>query len=201
LKKPNKVIFMNPQFIVVTDRGGFRAGWIEPDPMEPLLKAGAEGALSMPPPGRMPVHRPARIRWVAELDFVHPRQHLVEQVTDLSGAYSAAASSAGAGGGAPRRSGSSPSDVHWRLEADRRAVADLVQATEEVLSREKPESWILSAPADIHTELEESLAAGFRQHLIGVIPKNLVHAERASLLEHFLSFRRNAMHTPKTDHP
>lgn len=161
--------------------------------MEALLKAGAEGGLHMPPPGRMPVPRPARIRWVAELNFVHPRQHFVEQVTDLSGAYSAAASS-GASGGAPCRTGSSPSDTHWKLEADRRAVADLARATEEVLSREKPETWILSAPADIHTELEESLAAGFRQQLLGVIPKNLVHAESASLLEHFLPFRSKVLH-------
>jgi hypothetical protein len=189
---------MSPQFIVVTDRSAFRAGWIEPDPMESLLKAGAEGSLHMPPPGRMPVPRPARIRWVAKLDFVHPRQHLVEQVTDLSGAYSAAASSASAGGGAPRRSGSSPSDSHWRLEADRRAIADLARAIEEVLACEKPETWILSAPADIHSDLKESLAAGFRQHLLGVIPKNLVYAERASLLEHFLPFSRSIFRAPNT---
>lgn len=183
---------MHPQFIVVTDRGAFRAGWIEPDPLEPLLKTKAEGGLHMPPSGRMPVPRPARVRWVAELDFVRPRQHFVEQVTDLSGAYSAAASSSGAGGGAPLRSGSSPSDVHWKLAADRRAVEDLARATEEVLLREKPESWVLSAPADIHAELEENLVAGFRQHLLGVIPKNLVHADGASLLEHFLPFCRRA---------
>ncbi len=186
---------MHPHFIVVTDRGAFRAGWIEPDPLEPLLKAGAEGSLKTPPPGRMPVPRAARIRWVASLDFVHPRQHFVEQVTDLSGNYSAASSSGI--GGAPRRMQSSSSDVHWRLEADRRAVGDLARAIEEVLTREKPEAWTLSAPADIHHQLEEALAQPYREHLLGVIPKNLVRAETSSLLEHFAPLRAGAAHTPQ----
>ena len=184
---------MHPHFIVVTDRGALRAGWIEPNPMDPLVKAGAGGGLKTPPPGRMPVHRPASIRWVASLDFVHPRQHFVEQVTDLSGNYSATASSGM--GGAPRRMQSSSSDVHWRLEADRRAVEDLARAIEEVLSREKPEAWTLSAPADIHTTLEEAIGRPYREHLLRVIPKNLVHADRNSLLEHFVEVTAEAPHT------
>ena len=185
---------MHPHFIVVTDRGALRAGWLEPDPLEPLLKAGAGGSLQTPPAGRMPVPRPARIRWVAALDFVHPRQHFVEQVTDLSGNYSAAASSGI--GGAPRRMQSSSSDVHWRLEADRRAVEDLARAIEEVLLREKPEAWTLSAPADIHTKLEEAIAQPCREHLLGVIPKNLVRADTASLLDHFGPRRGGPAHSP-----
>lgn len=185
---------MHPHFIIVTDRGALRAGWIEPDPLEPLLKTKAEGGLRTPPPGRMPVPRAARIRWVASLDFVHPRQHFVEQVTDMSGNYSAAASSGI--GGPPRRMQASSSDVHWRLEADRRAVEDLARAIEEVLLREKPEAWTLSAPADIHGMLERAVAQPYREHLLGVIPKNLVRADTASLLEHFVLHRPGAAHTP-----
>lgn len=180
---------MHPLFLVLTDRGAIRAGWLEPAPLEtpsepslgPLLKAETEGSLHRPPPGRMPVPRPARFRSVAALDFVHPRQHFVEQVTDLSGTYSAAASSGM--GGAPRRMPSSPSDTHWKLEADRRAVADLAQAIHEVIQREKPESWVLMAPADIHAALTEQLPQSCRNHLLGVVPKNLVRAEQDSLLE------------------
>jgi hypothetical protein len=142
----------------------------------------------------MPVPRAARIRWVASLDFVHPRQHFVEQVTDLSGNYSAVASSGI--GGAPRRMQASSSDVHWRLEADRRAVEDLARAIEEVLLREKPEAWTLSAPADIHGMLEEAIAQPFREHLLGVIPKNLVRADRTSLLEHFVPRLPGAAYKP-----
>ena len=91
---------------------------------------------------------------------------------------------------------SSSSDVHWRLEADRRAVEDLARAIEEVLAREKPEAWTLSAPADIHTILEEAIARPFKEHLLGVIPKNLVRADSASLLEHFLPPRTGAPHPP-----
>jgi hypothetical protein len=186
---------MHPHFIIVTSRGAFRAGWIEPDPLEPLLEAGVKGALESPPPGRMPVARPAKVRWVAALDFVHPRQHLVEQVTDLSGNYSAAASSGI--GGSPRRMQSSSSDVHWRLEADRRAVADLAQAIETVLSREKPGAWTLSAPADLHATLTEAISPAHRESLLGVIPKNLVRATSASLLQHFVHHPSQAQAAPR----
>ncbi len=186
--------FIPPHFIVVTDRGALRAGWIESNPLEPLIKAGADGGLRTPPPGHMPVPRAARIRWVASLDFVHPRQHFVEQVTDLSGNY-AAASSSGMGG-TPRRMQASSSDLHWKLEADRRAVADLARAIEEVLSREKPEAWTLSAPADIHSTLEHAVAQSYRERLLRVIPKNLVRADSASLLEHFAPSPAGATHSP-----
>ena len=176
---------MHPHFIVVTDRGALRAGWIEPDPLGLLLKAGAEGGLMGPPPGRMPVPRPARIRWVASLDFVHPRQHFVEQVTDLSGNYSAVASSGI--GGAPRRMQASASDVHWKLEADRRAVEDLARAIEEVLLREKPEAWSLSAPVDIHHALVDALPQIFRERLARVLPKNLADMPAREIVGHFLA--------------
>jgi hypothetical protein len=116
---------------------------------------------------------------------VHPRQHFVEQVTDLSGTYAAAASSGM--GGAPRRMQSSSSDVHWKLEADRRAVHDIARAIEDVLAKEKPECWTLAAPADLHKTLEEAIAPRYRAQLLGVIPKNLVHADQATLLEHFIA--------------
>jgi hypothetical protein len=187
---------MHPQFIVVTDRGALRAGWLESASLEseaeslldPLLKAETDGSLHRPPPGRMPVARPPRFRSVAAIDFVHPRQHFVEQVTDLPGNYSAAASSGM--GGAPRRMPSSSSDVHWRLEADRRAVADLARTIEEILLREKPETWVLSAPADIHDAIVGNLAQNCRERLLGVIPKNLVSSDHASLLAHFRPFLR-----------
>jgi hypothetical protein len=57
-----------PHFIVVSDRGVFRAGWIE-------SLAVSQGQ-----------HR-TKIRWIEELAFVSPREHLVEQVTDMSGAF------------------------------------------------------------------------------------------------------------------
>jgi hypothetical protein len=189
---------MHPQFIIVTDRGALRAGWLESAALEsksesllePLLKAETEGSLHRPPPGRMPVTRPPRFRSVAAIDFVHPRQHFVEQVTDLSGNYSAAASSGMSG--APRRMPSSSSDVHWKLEADRRAVADLARTIGEILQKEKPETWILSAPADIHASLVEHLAQSCRGRLLGVIPKNLVSSDHESLVAHFEPFLRGA---------
>ena len=166
----------NPHFIIVTDRGALRAGWLQPAPL-PRLPAS-----SFKRPANLQHH--ASIKWVEELAFVHPRQHIVEQVSDMAGAYSAAESS-GATGGQLRRMPSSASEVHWKIEADRLAVEDLSEAAARVLVQEKPESWSLSAPADIHLALVEALPAQCRQRLERVIPKNLARSSIESIIEHF----------------
>jgi len=160
---------MNPLFIAVTDRGALRAGWLEPAPLQPNLPAQP---------------RTPTVRWVEELSFVHPRQHFVEQVSALSGAYSATASS-GMGGGAPRRMQSSSSNIHWKIEADRRAIHDLAEALTRVVDREKPEAWSLAAPADVHLELLDALPVRLRGRLLTLVPKNLVSADTDSLIAHF----------------
>ncbi len=165
----------SPHFIVVTDRGALRAGWIQPPP------APLHPATSLKQPAHL--QRRPTIRWIEEVAFVHPRQHLVEQLSDMAGAYSATESS----GGSLRRMPSSPSEVHWRIAADRQAVEDLAQAAAAVLFREKPESWSLSAPADIHLALLEALPLVCRQRLERVLPKNLARSTIESIVKHFLS--------------
>ena len=171
-----------PHFIIVTDRGAFRAGWLQPAP-EPLRPA-----TNLKQPANL--RHQASIRWVEELAFVHPRQHLVEQVTDMAGAYSAAESS----GGQPRRMPSSASEIHWKIEADRLAVEDLAEACARVLNSEKPESWSLAAPADIHTALVEALPSVCRQRLERVLAKNLGRANPQSIIEHFQSSEHGLSH-------
>ncbi|RFC45705.1 MAG: attachment protein [Verrucomicrobia bacterium] len=165
----------SPHFIVVTDRGALRAGWIQPAPHQQLP------ATSLKRPAS--IQRRPSIRWVEDLAFVHPRQHLVEQLSDMAGAYSAAASA----GGQPRRLPSSPSETHWKIAADRQAVEDLAHAATAVLFREKPESWSLSAPADIHLALLDALPSVCRQRLEKILPKNLARSTVESIVQHFLS--------------
>lgn len=148
-----------PQFIIMTDRGTLKAAWLS----------------------TVLANRPPRMEVVEELAFVHPHQHLVEQVTDMAGAYSAAESS----GAGLRRMPSAPSEVHWKIEADRRAVDDLASAITRILEREKPEGWSLSAPTDIHGALVEAIPAVYRERLVQVIPKDLVAADPTSVVEHF----------------
>ena len=148
-----------PQFIVMTDRGALKAAWL---------------SLVLP-------NRPPRMEVVEELAFVHPHQHLVEQVTDMAGAYSAAESS----GAGLRRRPSTPSEVHWKIEADRRAVEDLASAIVRILEREKPEAWSLSVPPDIHGALVDAIPAAYRERLAQVIPKDLVAADASSVVAHF----------------
>lgn len=172
-----------PHFIVVTDRGALRAGWIQNSPLH-------AGPANLHQPAEL--KRAPTVHWVEELSFVHPRQHLVEQLSDMAGAYSAAASSGAsssgsASGGPPRRLGSSPSETHWRIEADRHAVEDLAQAAASVLAREKPEAWSLSAPADIHHALVDALPQVFRERLARVLPKNLADMPAGEIVGHFFA--------------
>jgi hypothetical protein len=151
-----------PHFIVVSDRGVFRAGWIE-------SLAVSQGQ-----------HR-TKIRWIEELAFVSPREHLVEQVTDMSGAFAPTNST----GSTLRHMQSSPAEVHWKIAADHRAVEALREAIIAVLFREKPETWSLAAPADIHLALRDSLPEVCRDRLVRVLPKNLASASSRSIVEHF----------------
>lgn len=163
-----------PHFIIVTDRGALRAGWLDPSDRLQLSPS------SLKRPANL-LHQPT-IHWVEDLAFVHPRQHLIEQVSDMAGAYSAAESS----GGTPRRMPSSYSEIHWRIAADRQAVKDLARAAVAVLLREKPESWSLAAPADIHLALLDALPVSCRRRLERVLPKNLARCTSGNILKHFL---------------
>ena len=111
-----------------------------------------------------------------------PHQHSGEQVTDMAGVYSAAKSS----GVQPRRPPASISETHWKIEADRRAINDLIEAITKVLSREKPETWSLAAPADIHQLLVKHLPSVYRERLTKVLPKDLVRTEPKEVIAHFL---------------
>ena len=157
---------MHASFIILADRGALRAAWIRP---------------SLP-------GRPPHLEWVRDLSFVHPRQHWVEQVTDMAGAYSATESSgnrSAPGSQAPRRAPSSPSEIHWKLEADRKVLEDLAAEIVDLLAREKPERWSLAAPVDLHQQLVDRLPPAARERLSRLLPKNLVRASPKSVLAHF----------------
>jgi hypothetical protein len=147
-----------PHFIVVTDRGVFRAGWIEhiTQSTRPLL-----------PPNQ----KRLGVRWVEELAFILPRQHLVEQVTDMSGAFAPTDST----GSTLHHRQSSAAEVHWKIEADRCAIENLSHAITSVLFREKPEAWSLAAPVDIHLALKAALPQICTDRLVQLLPKNLAN--------------------------
>ncbi len=158
-----------PHFIAVCDRGVFRAGWIE-------------SLLQPTRPHLLPSQTRLHVRWVEELSFVLPRQHLVEQVTDLSGAFAPTNSS----GSAVRHMQSSPAEVHWKIAADKRAVENLCGAITAILLREKPESWSLAAPADIHLSIKANLPQICRGRLLQLLPVNLAEAASDSVIQHFV---------------
>lgn len=160
-----------PIFAIVTNRGAFKAGWI--------VSREADAAVLYEP---CHAQRPPQIRWVEELAMVGARQHLREQVSDMAGAFAATSSS----GGKPAHLGSSPSETHWRIEADRRIASDLAMHINRVLEEQKPERWVLSAPADLQGELLGRLPAVCRSHLLAVIPKNLAESPIDVVVEHFL---------------
>jgi hypothetical protein len=159
-----------PIFAVVTSRGGIKAGWVVP--------VGLEGVARYEP---CHAERPSQIHWIENLAFVLPHQHLSEQLSDMAGAYAATAS----GGGKPSLLGASPSETHWRMEADRRTVRDLADHIHRVLQNQKPERWVLAAPADLHRSLVEEMPRACREHLVRVVAANLYDATPEVLLRHF----------------
>jgi hypothetical protein len=159
-----------PFFAIVTSRGGLKAGWIVP--VHP------EGSARYEP---CHTERPSQIHWIENFAFVLPHQHLSEQLSDMAGAYAATATS----GGKPSLLGASPSETHWRIEADRRTVRDLAAHIHRMLQNQKPERWVLSAPADLHRALVEELPKVCRDHLIKVVAANLYDATPEDLLGHF----------------
>lgn len=167
-----------PQFIIITDRASLKAGWISPASTPPNLKA--------------PTNDSPHLEIIEEHLFPIPHQRLVDQMSDMAGAYSTMETSATGGShgngtpnAQPRRGPSSPSEVHWRIEADRRALENLAGAISSILSREKPEHWSLSAPQDIHKQLVAIIPKIYLDRLAHLLPKNLAHSDDSNIIAHF----------------
>jgi hypothetical protein len=163
-----------PHFIILTDRATLKAGWIaDPD------------TTHTPQFMRDFSARPPKIAWTDQLSFVKARQHVVEQQSDMAGAFAPTGGS-GAAGSRPTQLGGSPPDKHLNVTATREAVELIASTIHKILMQQKPELWSLSAPTDIHKKLVQALPEVCRAHLHRVIPKNLSECPEETVLDHFL---------------
>ena len=71
------------------------------------------------------------------------------------------------------------------MENDRRACKHVAQRINELVTREKPEGWLLAIPATIHRLVEEHLSSEASQHLSEVVHADLLHTEPTKILTHF----------------
>ena len=164
---------LRPHFIVITDRATLKAGWI--------------ASVDLPTPSfvRDFSKRQPRIEWTDQLSFVKPRQHPVEQLSDMAGSFAPTGGS-GASGARPMQLGGSPPDKHLNVTATREAVELIASKVNQILQEQKPEMWSLSAPTDIHKALVKALPEVSRAHLHRVIPKNLSECSEEAVLDHFM---------------
>ena len=163
-----------PHFIVLADRATLKAGWI--------TNADLPGN---PTFMRDFAARPPRIDWTDQLSFVKPRQHIIEQQSDMAGSFAPTGGS-GATGSRPSQLGASPPDKHLNVTSTREAIELIASTIHRILLQQKPELWSLSAPTDIHKKLVLALPEVCRAHLHRVIPKNLSECPEDTVLDHFL---------------
>ena len=163
-----------PQFIILTDRATLKAGWIND-----------AGTTQNPQFMRDFAARPPKITWTDQLSFVKARQHVVEQQSDMAGAFAPTGGS-GATGSRPTQLGGSPPDRHLNVTATREAIELIASTIHKILLQQKPELWSLSAPTDIHKKLVQALPEVCRAHLHRVIPKNLSECPEETVVDHFM---------------
>jgi hypothetical protein len=126
-------------------------------------------------PGREP-----RLSLVNGFSLVDAHLKVAEKYTDEAGAFP---TQTGAG---PRQTvqGNSIAERH-NIEETRRLVRLIAQHITDILRAEDPKWWSLAVPPKIQKSLLEELEPETRQHLMEIVPRDLVNTPPDELLEHF----------------
>ena len=144
-----------PSLLIVTDRGGLRAYKIEPNPNRG--------------PGLHPLD---------SFQSEDGHGHLGDKVTDRAGRFQGAQM-----GG--RHIGGSDEHGTIDIENDRRACKQVAARINELVKREKPETWLLAVPAQIQHQLFEHLDNDAVKHLGQTVKADLLKVEPSKLANHF----------------
>ena len=144
-----------PSLLIVSDRGGLRAYKVEPNP-----------------------DRGPGLHLLDSFESQDGHGHLKDKVTDRAGRFQGAQTAGRHIGGA---------DEHGTIdiENDRRACKQVAGRINELVKREKPESWLLAVPAQIQQMMFEHLDSGVVKHLGQTVKADLVKVEPAKLANHF----------------
>ena len=141
--------------LIVADRGGLRAYRIGENPNRA--------------PGLHPIDS-------FEAQETHGR--FQDKVTDQAGRFKGS-------GASDQSAGGTAEHPTIEMENDRRACKHVAQRINELVTREKPEGWLLAIPATIHRLVEEHLSSEASQHLSEVVHADLLHTEPTKILTHF----------------
>ncbi len=146
-----------PSLLIVADRGGLRAYTVTPNPTRA--------------PG-------LHLLDAFEAQETHGRYD--EKVTDQAGRFQGGSHATGNGpvGGA---------DEHGTidLENERRACQHVAARINELVMREKPDTWLLAVPAQIARTVTENLQPAVTKHLGNTVHANLLKSAPDHLAAHF----------------
>lgn len=149
---------LTPSLLIVTDRGGLKAFQVQP---------------STSNPGRPPA--------LHQIDSYHAQDahgRYEDKVTDRAGRFQGAQA-------AGRHIGGSDEHGTIDIENDRRACKHVAGRINELVKREKPESWLLAVPSTIHQLILAHLDKDVVAHLTNTTHADLLRVEPAKLANHF----------------
>jgi hypothetical protein len=154
---------MKSSFLIVTDRGNFKAFRVE----------------------KVPADRPPRVALVQAYSMTDAHLKISERNTDLAGRFPVGSTP----GQSQGRHQNSIAEQHLDLETDRRLIKEIAAHITEVLQQEQPEAWSFAAPATIHEAVLKELPPKLRQQLAEQVTADLVNIEPNKLLNHFSAVR------------
>lgn len=149
---------LTPSLLIVTDRGGLKAYKVEPNAANP---------------GRGPA--------LHQIDSYHAQDahgRYEDKVTDRAGRFQGAQA-------AGRHIGGSDEHGTIDIENDRRACKHVAERINEIVKREKPESWFLAVPSTIHRLLTDHLDKDVLTYLTDTAHADLLRVEPSKLASHF----------------
>lgn len=154
---------MKSSFLIVTDRGNFKAYRVE----------------------KAPEGRPPRVTLVQAFSMTDAHLKITDRDTDMAGRFSDGSALTHSQG----RQQNSTAERHLDLETDRRLIREIAGHVTEVLEQHQPEAWSFAAPSTIHEAVLKQLDGKLLRHLGEQVTADLVKIEPAKLLSHFSEVR------------
>lgn len=142
--------------IIVVDLGHFKAYRVTKDPFEKSPKT----------------------EIIESYDSLEARLKLSDKLSDAAGRYRQAVgkNSKAAGFGEAH---------HIETENEKRLIKQIAEDINQLITRERCDSWYLAAGKNINSQIVENLEPAIRAKLVKNVPSNLTKAGKSEMLGHF----------------
>jgi hypothetical protein len=160
------------------NRRGFHSSVFKAMIINSLLIVADRGSLKAYKVEEMPTRAP-RLRLIQAFDTLDVHGRYQDKVTDQAGGFPSG------GGGDGRHANGIAERGAIDLENQRRACKHLAERISELVEQEKPEGWMIAAPAQSCPVISEYLTPAVRERLVESVHADLVKIEPAKLHSYF----------------